>query len=240
MSWLNKENRIWRITIFLLLLAGFNYALTAWTYRAGISLMGETFYLPFLLPRFLNFPLPSHCQAPLLLLLIGLYILWRQRQLILGVGFMLVAVALFFFMFQSFVAADFEGYAHLQSVRLEEEVYHLGRAADWDGIGHYTLCRCDRWGIVCNCHRFYRVAGVAAISGQGRPADYTQLLAAEAEQAVLVQRHVHRTVFAEAETDQSLSFEMTVHTLYRYQTDGIAACFPPPTPYLFGRCLGPP
>jgi hypothetical protein len=240
MSWLNKENRIWYITIFLLLLAGLNYALNAWTYRTGVSLTGETFYWPFLLPRFLNFPLPSYWQAPLLLLLIGLYILWRQRQMILGAGFMLVAVVVFFFMFQSFVAADFEGYTHLQSVRLEEEVYHLGRSADWDGIGYYNLCRCDKWGMVCDCHRFYRVAGVAAISGQGRPADYTQLLAAEAEQAVLVQRYVHRTVFAEAETNRSPSFELTVHTLYRYQNDGVAACLPPPSPYLFGHCLGPP
>lgn len=240
MSWLNKKNGIWYITLFLLLLAGFNYVVSAWTYRAGVSLTGETFYLPFLLPRFLNFPLPSFCQAPLLLLLIGLYILWRQRQLILGAGLMLVAVVVFFFMFQSLVAADFEGYTHLQSVRLEEEVYHLGRATDWDGIGHYTLCRCDRWGIVCDCHRFYRVAGVAAVSGQGRPADYTQLLAAEAEQAVLVQRHVHRTIFTQIEANQLPPFDLTVHTLYRYQTDGVAACFPPPTPYLFGHCLGPP
>ncbi|MFO7538360.1 MAG: hypothetical protein R6X32_09905 [Chloroflexota bacterium] len=108
MSWLNKENYIWYITIFLLLLAGLNYALTAWTYHTGVSLTGETFYWPFLLPRFLNFPLPSYYQAPLLLLLIGFYIRWRQRQNILGAGFVLVAVVVLFFMFQSLATADFE------------------------------------------------------------------------------------------------------------------------------------
>jgi hypothetical protein len=210
----------------LLLFAILIYLIASWAFRTGISLEGDTFYWPFLwnsLTR--RLPLMGFCKTPLLLLLAGLFLLFRRQRVVLGCSCMLAAMAVAWFMFSYNIPAGFEGYRHLESARLNGRVYQLGRTADWDNKGHYSLCECDRWAMLCRCHDFYRVEAIWTIPGQ--PASHARLVANEAEEQILVRF----TWFS------PIAGERTA-TLYRYQESSTAQCLSAPaTSTLIGACL---
>jgi hypothetical protein len=210
----------------LLLFTILNYLIASWAFRTGISLEGDTFYWPFLwnsLTR--RLPLLGFCNTLLLLLLAGLFLLFRRQRAGLGFGLLVGAVVVYGFMFSYNIPHDFEGYRHLESARLNGRVYQLGRTADWDNKGHYSLCECDRWAMLCRCHDFYRVEAIWTIPGQ--PYSHARLVADEAEEQILVRF----TWFSPIAGEQTA-------TLYRYQESSTAQCLPAPaTSTLIGACL---
>jgi len=168
-----RKDWLMRVAVLTLLISVVNYGFAYIAYILSPSDNGITFYWPIIFYSY--FFWPSFVLVPLSLVVIAFLLIRRARA-----GSIVISLCSSLCAFLMFSFSLVDGYQHIQSLKFNEQIYHLGRRVDIDGFSNYALCQCDQWGFACGCHYFYWI-GWATINGQ------PQLLADSVLQSVDVQ-----------------------------------------------------